>query len=124
MAVFINTSASRLQQARAEGHKLGQEDQVRHTQRELQADIYKEADSRHRDMLITLRVSLSSFRTRPLPLGPFPICMDVFCFPVQISTDFSVILVNRNQKQKVLVGAKNLVNQPSLASVQFTEHIG
>ena len=59
-----------LQQARVEGHKLGREDQVRHMQRELQEDIYKEADSRHRDMLIRLRVSLS--HVVPLPLGPFP----------------------------------------------------
>ena len=46
-----------IQQARMEGHKLGQEDHVRLLQRELQSDMYKDADTRHKDMLITLRVS-------------------------------------------------------------------
>lgn len=47
------------QQSRVKGHKLGQEDRVRDFQRELQSDLYKDADTRHRDMLITLRVGVA-----------------------------------------------------------------
>ncbi len=41
------------------GTKLGQEDQVRHLQRQLQSDMYRDADARHREMLITVKVSMA-----------------------------------------------------------------
>ena len=42
--------------ARAEGHKLGQEDQVRHLQKELQSDLYSKTEERHIEMVIKLKV--------------------------------------------------------------------
>ena len=46
-----------------EGHKQGQDDQVRHLQRELQSDMYKDTDTRHKDMLIKLRVGALQYTT-------------------------------------------------------------
>ena len=36
--------------------KQGQEDRVRGLQRELRGDMYRDAECKHKDMLITLRV--------------------------------------------------------------------
>ena len=46
----------RKEHARAEGQRLGQEDQVRHLRRELQSDLYCNTEQRHMDMLIKLKV--------------------------------------------------------------------
>ena len=46
-----------------EGHKLGQDDQVRHLQRDLQSDMYRDTDARHKDMLIKLRVGTLQYTT-------------------------------------------------------------
>ena len=46
-----------LQRARQEGVRQGHEDRVRGLQRELKGDMYKDAEVKHKDMLITLRVS-------------------------------------------------------------------
>ena len=48
-----------------EGVRQGQDDRVRGLQRELKGDLYKDADVRHKDMLITLRV----YTHRPRGLG-------------------------------------------------------
>ena len=39
-----------------EGVKQGQEDRVRGLQKELQGEMYKDADRKHKDMLIMHRV--------------------------------------------------------------------
>ena len=43
--------------ARQGGVRQGHEDRVRGLQRELKGDMYKDAEVKHKDMLITLRVS-------------------------------------------------------------------
>ena len=45
-----------IQRARLEGVKQGQEERVRGLQRELKGDMYRDAELRHKEMLITLRV--------------------------------------------------------------------
>ena len=42
--------------ARAEGHKQGQEDQVKHLQRELQSELYATTEERYTSMVIDLKV--------------------------------------------------------------------
>ena len=64
------------QQARVEGHKQGQDDQVRHLQRELQSDMYKDTDARHKDMLITLRVGTLQYTT------VYHKCATIYCVPI------------------------------------------
>lgn len=46
----------RKEQARTEGHKLGQEDQVRLLQKELQSELYSTTEERYMDMVIKLKV--------------------------------------------------------------------
>ena len=60
-----------------EGHKQGQDDQVRHLQRELQSDMYKDTDARHKDMLIKLRVGALQYTTvyHSIP----PMWYDIMC---------------------------------------------
>ena len=40
-----------------DGVKQGHEERVRGLQRELKGDMYRDAECKHREMLITLRVS-------------------------------------------------------------------
>lgn len=40
-----------------DGVRQGHEDRVRGLQRELQGDMYRDAERKHKEMLITLRVS-------------------------------------------------------------------
>lgn len=41
-----------------DGVKQGQEDRVRGLQRELQGELYRDAERKHKEMLIMLRVSV------------------------------------------------------------------
>ena len=41
-----------------DGVKQGQEEQVRGLQKELQGDLYRDADRKHKDMLIMLKVGV------------------------------------------------------------------
>ena len=54
----LQTDVDRLRKdhARAEGHKQGQEDQVRHLQRELQSELYATTEERYTNMVIDLKV--------------------------------------------------------------------
>ena len=45
-----------VQQARVEGHRQGQEEQVRHFERELQGGLYKDVVTRHTSKLVELTV--------------------------------------------------------------------
>ena len=47
-----------MQRAHKDGVKQGQEDRVRGLQRELQGDMYKDAERKHKEMLIMLRVGV------------------------------------------------------------------
>ena len=42
--------------ARMEGGRQGKEERVRSIQRELQGELYRDAERRHKDMLVMLRV--------------------------------------------------------------------
>ena len=52
----VDVERLRKDHARAEGHKLGQEDQVRHLKRELQSDLYATTEKRYMEMFIKLKV--------------------------------------------------------------------
>ena len=54
----LQTDVDRLRkdQARAEGHKLGLEDHVKHLQMELQSELYSGIEEKHMDMVIKLKV--------------------------------------------------------------------
>lgn len=68
----------RKEQARAEGHKLGVEDQVRHLQKELQSEMYSGLEDRYMDMVIKLKV-----RKPPLITALMIIADVAFIFDVQ-----------------------------------------
>ena len=48
----------RKEHSRREGQTQGQEDQIRHFQRELESDLYSGTGVRHRDMLAKLKVKI------------------------------------------------------------------
>ena len=55
----------RIEKTRVEGHKQGQEDHVRHFQRDLQSELYAGIGDRYRDMQIQLKVRGHDLNTRP-----------------------------------------------------------
>ena len=50
------TDRLRKEEARQEGHRVGQEDQLRHWQKELQTDMYRDVGTRHYNMLVVFKV--------------------------------------------------------------------
>lgn len=47
----------RKEEARQEGHRVGQEDQLRHWQKELQSDMFKDVSTKHYNMLVVLKTT-------------------------------------------------------------------
>eukprot|EP00731_Ephydatia_muelleri_P020288 Em0013g15a len=52
-----DTDRLRKEEARQEGHRVGQEDQLRHWQKELQSDMYRDVGTRHYNMLVVLKTT-------------------------------------------------------------------
>ena len=48
----------RTEDARCNGNKKSHEDIIRHFQRELQSDLYRDTEARHKDMLGKLKASV------------------------------------------------------------------
>eukprot|EP00731_Ephydatia_muelleri_P020296 Em0013g23a len=52
-----DTDRLRKEEARQEGHRVGQEDQLRHWQKELQSDMYRDVGTKHYNMLVVLKTT-------------------------------------------------------------------
>ena len=55
----------RIEKTHVEGHKQGQEDHVRHFQRDLQSELYAGIEDRYRDKQIQVKVRGHDLNTRP-----------------------------------------------------------